>query len=70
MSRAELATKIGVSLGRINQLLTLQGEYCEFERVPLDLIHQIWNVTNVTPTFLVKRFIPPRHLRNEPAGTH
>jgi ribosome-binding protein aMBF1 (putative translation factor) len=63
MSRTELAENVGLSVSRINELLAVRGGYCEFERVPLDLIYQIWNATNVPPTFLSKRIIPPAHLR-------
>lgn len=69
MSRAELAERIGFTLGRMNQLLSIRG-FGEFERVPLDLIYQIWNITKVPPTFLTRRFVPPSHLRKEPSATH
>lgn len=69
MSRTELAERIGVTRGRLNQLLSIRG-FGEFERVPLDLIYQIWNVTKVPPTFLSERVVPPAHLRKEPSTTH
>lgn len=69
MSRAELAERVGVSLGRINQLLSVRG-FGEFERVPLDLIYQIWNITEVQPTFLIHRFVPPKHVGDKPPPMH
>jgi transcriptional regulator with XRE-family HTH domain len=69
MSRVELADKLGLSLGRINQLLSIRG-FGEYERVPLDLIYQIWNITKVPPTFLMERIIPPARLKEDPPPIH
>jgi hypothetical protein len=69
MSRAELAEKLGLSLGRVNQLLSIRG-FGEYERVPIDLVYQVWNITKVPPTFLTERVIPPAHLRKQPPTTH
>jgi hypothetical protein len=69
MSRAELAGKLGVSEGRVNQLMSINGPHAEYERVPLDLLYQIAHVTKV-PLELPSRIIPPRHLKDEPPIVH
>ena len=45
-SRAQLADALGLSPGRINQLLSTKGSM-EFERVPLDLLYQVARFTRV-----------------------
>ncbi len=44
LSRQQLADEMGVSLGRVHQLLTIRGQF-QYERVPLDLLYQVQDIT-------------------------
>lgn len=70
MSRADLAAGLGVSPGRINQLLSVRGDG-EFERVPLDLWYQIAHVTGVPFALRSADILPlPTCTKKEPPIVH
>lgn len=64
MSRQELADEMGVSLGRVHQLLTIKGQF-QYERVPLDLLYQVQDITGRRFEMPKKRLVPPANLTKE-----
>lgn len=66
MKKIELAAALGVSPARITQLLSTR-DADEFERVPLDLLYQIAQITRV-PLKIVQH--PSTYLKKETPAIH
>ena len=63
LSRQQLADEMGF-LGRVHQLLTIRGQF-QYERVPLDLLYQVQDITGRRFEMPKQRLVPPARLTKQ-----